>query len=104
MADETAPEAPLDDASVQACLKAVAARVTAARLKAGLTRRDLAERSGVTRQVVYYVEDGVGFTITTLLKLAMGLGVQPASLVPDLMTDPENTEVQHAPEAAADRP
>lgn len=56
-------------------------KVMRQRKKLGLTQGDLSERAGVSIQTISSVESGTGSpTRRTLSKLALALGVEPASL------------------------
>ena len=59
-------------------------KVRAARERAFLSKRELAERAGLDRSTVGRIEDGVTEVHPrTIRKLAEALSVDPASLVPE---------------------
>jgi DNA-binding XRE family transcriptional regulator len=60
----------------------VGANVRAARLAAGLTQRELAEKAGVNRFTVSDIERGeVNFSLRILVDLANVMGVSPIDLL-----------------------
>ncbi|MDQ3999528.1 MAG: helix-turn-helix domain-containing protein [Actinomycetota bacterium] len=59
-------------------------KVRAARERAFLSKRELAEKAGLDRSTVGRIEDGVTEVYPrTIRKLAEALSVDPASLVPE---------------------
>jgi transcriptional regulator with XRE-family HTH domain len=59
-------------------------KVRAARERAFLSKRELAEKAGLDRTTVGRIEDGVTEVYPrTIRKLAEALSVDPASLVPE---------------------
>ena len=62
--------------------KLVGRNVKDARLKAGLSQEQLAERSGFSQQYLSGLERGLrNPTVVTLFELAQALGVQPVDLL-----------------------
>lgn len=62
--------------------KLVGRNVKDARLKAGLSQEQLAERSGFSQQYLSGLERGQrNPTVVTLFELAQALGVQPVDLL-----------------------
>jgi len=58
-------------------------KVRAARERAFLSKRELAERAGLDRSTIGRIEDGVTEVYPrTIRKIAEALSVEPASLVP----------------------
>ena len=58
-------------------------RIQIVREAAGLSKKDLAKRAGVSPTTVYAFEDGyLDVRISTVLKLANALGVPPGTLLP----------------------
>lgn len=53
----------------------------AARLRAGLTQAQLAQRAGVSRATINYIEKGQLPQLRTLLKVARSLGVDARELI-----------------------
>ena len=50
---------------------------------AGLSKKELAKRAGISTATVYAFEDGyLGVRISTILKIANALGVPPGTLLP----------------------
>lgn len=75
--------------SPDAFLTQFGGRVRSARLKAGLTQVQLAERCGKRHQYVSSVENGHrNITLATLLQIASALGREPADLLPSSMERP----------------
>lgn len=61
----------------------------AARAKAGVTQEDLAHRSGLDRTTVSQVERGEASPrLNTLIRLAGGLAIEPADLIPSIRWTP----------------
>jgi transcriptional regulator with XRE-family HTH domain len=59
-------------------------KVRAARERAFLSKRELAEKAGLDRSTVGRIEDGVTEVYPrTIRKLAEALSVDPASLIPE---------------------
>jgi transcriptional regulator with XRE-family HTH domain len=59
-------------------------KVRAARERAFLSKRELAERAGLDRNTIGRIEDGVTEVYPrTIRKIAEALSVDPASLVPE---------------------
>lgn len=70
---------PIDPAELP---RLVGRRIMEARTAAGMTQRDLAERSGVPQPSLPAIERGeVNITVETLGRLAQALGVSPADLL-----------------------
>lgn len=68
-----------------AVAKAFGERVREARLELGLTQERLAEATGLHATFISNIERGYRVpTLTTLLRLAAGLGIQPCRLVDGL--------------------
>ena len=64
--------------------KLVGRNVKDARLKAGLSQEQLAERSGFSQQYLSGLERGQrNPTVVTVFELAQALGVQPVDLLRD---------------------
>lgn len=64
-------------------------QIKAARIAAGLTQGELAEKAGLARQYVYQVESGrEGARLETLWALAVALGINPHTLDERLMDCP----------------
>lgn len=76
-------------------------RITRLRLEAGLTKRDLARRVGVSDVAVSYWESGESKTITNvhLLKLAETFGITVSELLDDPMLPQRFTRL-HTPETS----
>ncbi|MFN0126912.1 MAG: helix-turn-helix domain-containing protein [Verrucomicrobiales bacterium] len=67
---------------IEGLSKAVAGILRERRLAAGLTLTDVAQRAGLTRQMVGFVEKGTRIpSLHTFARLAVGLGVSPAALL-----------------------
>jgi transcriptional regulator with XRE-family HTH domain len=85
------------DASIEQVPEALGRRVRAARSARGWTLDQLAEHSGVSRRMIVNVESGSSSpSITTLLRLANGLGLTLADLVSD--TDQPDTVTVTGPQ------
>ncbi len=72
----------------------VCKRLKSEREKANLSQMELALESGVSQNMITYIENGKRTpTVTTVLKLCNALGISPAILFPA-----ENKEKQNAKE------
>lgn len=69
-------------------LAVVSANVRRLRARAGLTQEALAERAGVTPRAVQRIEEGVDVRLTTLARVAGGLGVEPRELLAPVTEPP----------------
>lgn len=58
-----------------------AERIKQARIDAGLTQTELAERSGISQPAISAVESGADVRLSTLERIAEALGVPAAKLV-----------------------
>jgi transcriptional regulator with XRE-family HTH domain len=63
-------------------IKFIGANVARLRIRAGLTQSGLAEKAGLSSRAVSIVEGGLAdLSVSTLCKLARGLGVTPIRLM-----------------------
>jgi transcriptional regulator with XRE-family HTH domain len=69
--------------------RSVGRNIRRTRQEAGITKRELAERSGLHWTVVVAYEGGHGVPILeSFVKIAVALGVSPCELLPGLEWDP----------------
>ena len=68
-------------ATVQQVLKAIAKNVRAARTHLGISQEEAAHRGAMVPRLWQRVENADAITITTLVKVAGVLGVEPADLL-----------------------
>ena len=67
--------------------EAVAEILRERRLAAGLSLTDVAQRAGLTRQMVGFVEKGTRVpSLHTFARLAVGLGMSPSALLQEAET------------------
>lgn len=65
-------------------LRMVCIRLRAERERQHLSQMELAKKSGVSQNMITYIETGKrGFTVFTLFRLCDGLGINPAALFDD---------------------
>jgi transcriptional regulator with XRE-family HTH domain len=83
------PEAWRASASFAEQLRAFGTRAYQARVLQRLSQQGLAERSGLGRSAISWIEDGTqNVTLETLSRLAIGLGVHWSDLLDDRQTNP----------------
>lgn len=83
-----------DDASF---LHVLGDQIRTARHRLGLSQRQLAEKSGVSRNFLSLVERGAtGFEVLRLVYLADGLGIDPAELLAAVLASPHLAERRRA--------
>lgn len=76
--------------------QAIASELAAIRGRAGVTQRDLAERSGLNRATVHRKSRGLrALTLEEVVLLAPPLGLTPAQLAYDLLAGLEPREYPH---------
>lgn len=71
--------------SSQAALSDLGSKLKTYRIYRGLTQEDLAEKTGVSRRSIQYMENGRDINLTTLIKVLMAFGLDSnlELLVPD---------------------
>lgn len=72
----------MDEQAKTALLRAFGQRVREARLRGGISQEELADRAGLDRTYISGVERGLrNLSLSTLCRIALALGVDPAELV-----------------------
>ena len=87
----TLPEKPKRGTEYTDLICAIGARLRAARVVAGLSQEKLANAIGVSfQQLQKYEKGGNRISAAQLVRVARGLGCDPASLMPPIDTETEN--------------
>lgn len=77
-------------------MKKVSNRIKEARISAGLTLDDVAERAQTTRSTVWRIEDGrMQLTTSWIMRLAKAIGCAPGELLDNVMPEASTVEIRY---------